>query len=263
MIGFIGAGNMATALIQGMLDGGVSADAICAFDISAARMDAMRSLGVHTAGSAVDLANACETTVLAVKPKFCKAVLEDLQKNAQVKDLLSIAVSWTQEMLEECLPSARGIAHAMPNTPAAVREGVIAINDNHTIAAERFETLRQMLSSCGRTVIVPESLFDAVTSVSGSGPAYVYMFIEALADAGVRQGLSREMAYALSAQTLLGAARMVLETGKNPAALKDAVASPGGTTIEAIYALEKAGLRAAVMDAVDACAAKAAQMSKK
>ena len=124
-----------------------------------------------------------------------------------------------------------------------------------------FDALRNYLSVCGRILMIPEPLFDAVTSISGSGPAYVYLFIEALADAGVRQGLSRGLSYILAAQTLAGASQMVLQTGRHPGMLKDAVASPGGTTIEAIYALEKAGLRGAILDAVDACARKAAQMA--
>lgn len=263
MIGFIGAGNMATALIQGMLKGGISPDTLAAFDISTARMEAMRALGIHTAESAVALAEMSDTTVLAVKPKYMQALLDDLRANAKVRDMLSIAAGWTHAMLVQAVPGARGIVRAMPNTPALVSEGVIAFAAENTLAPERFDALREAFSSCSRTFVVPEYLLDAVTAISGSGPAYVYLFIEALADGGVRQGLPRDMAYQLSAQTVLGAAKMVLETGEHPGALKDAVTSPGGTTIEAIYALEKAGLRGAVMDAVDACARKANQMTKK
>lgn len=263
MIGFIGAGNMATAMICGMLGGGVSASEIAAYDISSARMDVMREMGVQAASSPTELAKACDTLIIAVKPKFVRAVLDDLRsKTDMTYNVLSIAVGWTQAMLTELLPDAKGIAHAMPNTPAQVREGVIVINENHTLEVQQFAALVEKLSACGRTIVLPEPLMDAVTGISGSGPAYVYMFIEALADAGVRQGLPRDIAYTLSAQTLLGAAKMVLETGQHPGALKDAVTSPGGTTIEAVYALEKAGLRGAVMDAVDACARKASQMAK-
>lgn len=261
-IGFIGAGNMATAMLRGMLRGGVAAGDLSAYDVSAARMDEMRALGIGTPGSAGSLTAGADVVVLAVKPKHMPDLLASLSVQA-LPEVLSIAVGYTQAMLEAALPGARGIAHAMPNTPALVGEGVIALNDNHSIAAARFDALCGKLSACGRIVVLPETMFDAVTGISGSGPAYAYMFIEALADAGVRQGLPRDMAYTLSAQTLLGAARMVLETGEHPGALKDAVASPGGTTIEAIYALEKAGLRGAVMDAVDACARKAAMMSRR
>jgi len=200
--------------------------------------------------------------VLAVKPKDTAALLDQLAGEAG-GEVFSIVTGWTQQMLAAALPKARGIVRAMPNTPVQVGAGVIALAENHTFSSAAFASLQKLLSACGRTVVIPETLFDAVTGVSGSGPAYVYVFIEALADAGVRQGLPRAMAYTLASQTLLGAAKMVLETGEHPAALKDAVASPAGTTIEARYALEKAGFRGAVIDAVDACAVKAAQLRMK
>ncbi len=261
MIGFIGAGNMASALMRGMIEGGADPASLTACDISKARMGIAREMGVRTAESIAVLAEASDFVVLAIKPKDCAAALETLRALPFARALLSIAVGWPQEKLAAALPEW-GVARAMPNTPALVREGVIAFNENHTVAPDAFERLRGLFSACGRTLVVPESLFDAVVAISGSGPAYAYLFIEALADAGVRQGLPRDMAYTLAAQTLLGAAKMVLETGTHPGALKDAVASPGGTTIEAVYALEKAGFRAAVMDAVDACAQKAARMGK-
>lgn len=262
MIGFIGAGNMATALMEGMIAGGIAAGDLMAYDVSPARMDAMRALGVRVADSAVALAGAVETTVLAVKPVYMEGVLDDLRLHAQVRDVLSIALGWTQAKLEAALPAARGIVRAMPNTPAQVGQGVIALNENHTLAPERFTALAATLAACGRTFVLPERLFDAVTAISGSGPAYVYVFIEALADAGVRAGLARDMAYTLAAQTMLGAAQMVLTTGERPGALRDKVASPAGSTIEALYALEKNGFRAAVMDAADACLRKAQDVTK-
>ncbi|MCL1964873.1 MAG: pyrroline-5-carboxylate reductase [Firmicutes bacterium] len=263
MIGFIGAGNMASALMRGMISGGMSPADLTAFDISQARMDAARELGVQTAGSAAQLARQAGTIVLAVKPKDTKALLEQLSKEVEAMgDILSIVTGWTQAMLAQALPKAAGIVRAMPNTPALVGEGVIAMAANHTIEPARFEALSRALSACGRVAVVPEALFDAVTGICGSGPAYAYLFIEALADAGVRHGLPRDLAYTLASQTMVGAGRMVLETGEHPAALKDAVCSPGGTTIEAVYALEKGGLRAGVMDAVDACVRKVRGLEK-
>lgn len=262
MIGFIGAGNMATALMQGMMRGGVSAAELVAYDLSSVRMDAMKEMGIRTVGSALELAELSQTTVIAVKPKHVGALLDDLNAFANVRDVLSIATGWTQAMLEAALPKATGIARAMPNTPVQVGEGMIVLNENHSLPPERFDALRAALSSCGRVAVVAEPLFDAVTAISGSGPAYVYVFIEALADAGVLNGLPRELAYTLAAQTVLGAGKTVLETGAHPGALKDAVTSPGGTTIEAIYALEKSAFRGAVMQAVDACAEKSARMTK-
>lgn len=260
MIGFVGAGNMGGAMIQGMIAGGVPVSEIVAYDKNPQAMQRMASWGVQLADSAGAVSEMADTVVLAVKPPFCADVLEALRAGGVTKSLLSIAVGWTQDMLTRALPGA-GIARAMPNTPVQVGQGVIVLNENHSMDEATFARLLGVLGTCARTMLVPESLFDAVTAISGSGPAYVYLFIEALADAGVRQGLTRGDAYALSAQTLLGAASMVLKTKEHPGALKDAVASPGGTTIEAIYALEKAGLRAAVMDAVDACARRARQMT--
>lgn len=262
LIGFIGAGNMGGAMINGMIAGGIPPHDFMVYDVSPLAMEYMQKRGVRLADSAVALAQAVDVVVLAVKPKHCKEVLVDLRLHANVKNLLSIAVGWTQTMLEEALPNAGGIARAMPNTPTEVRAGSVVLNENHTMNNASFKKLRKAIDSCAKTFVVAEPLFDAVTAISGSGPAYVYMFIEALGDAGVRQGLPRDMAYTLAAQTLLGASAMMLDTGKHPGVLKDSVTSPGGTTIEAVYVLEKSGFRAAVMSAVDACAEKAFKMSK-
>lgn len=262
MIGFIGAGNMATALIEGFIRGGVDAADVMAYDVSPDRMAYMESIGVKTAPSAAALASGVEITVLAVKPKFMPDLLADLSAHATLRDVLSIAAGWNQEMLEKALPGAQGIAHMMPNTPSQLGEGVLAFNQNHTIEESRFVSLLALFAACGRTVVIAEPLMDAITAVSGSGPAYVYLFIEALADGGVREGLPRDLAYEVAAQTVIGAGKMVLETGRHPGALKDAVSSPAGATIEAIYALEKAGLRGAVLDAVDACAGKMRHMTE-
>lgn len=260
MIGFIGAGNMAGALIKGMIAGGALPGELMALDVNPARAEEMRALGVRIAANMNALREASETVVLAVKPHHAAEALRSLSEGP-VREVVSIVVSFSQSALEEALPGARGIARAMPNMPSLVGAGVIAFNENHTIEKERFAAVVERFARCGRTIVVPEMQMGAVTAISGSGPAYAYLFIEALADAGVREGLSREVAYQLAAQTMVGAGRMVLETGAHPGALKDAVCSPGGTTIEAVYALEKAGLRAAVMDAVDACARKAADMA--
>lgn len=262
MIGFIGAGNIATALMQGMLLGGVAPGEMVALDVSPARRQAVSALGVEAVDSIASLAERANILLLAVKPKDVSAALAALCAHPG-KMLVSTAVGWTQEMLKRDYPDAGGIARCMPNTPAQVGESVVALNTNHSMPEEAFQALLGYFSACGKTVMVQEHLFEAVTSISGSGPAYAYLFIESMADAGVRQGLSRDMAYTLVAQTLLGAAKMVLETGKHPGELKDAVCSPAGTTIEAMYALERSGFRAAVMQAVDACAEKAAQYTAK
>lgn len=261
-IGFLGAGNMTTALVEGMLRGGVAKASLAAYDLNPARMEAMRGLGIETAEGVRQLAEAVDVTVLAVKPHAADGVLAQL-RGAKGKALVSIAAGLTMAQLKAALPDAGGIVRAMPNTPAQIGEGVTALCEEHTMRKAPFDELRRMLDACGRTVLVPERLMEAVTAISGSGPAYAYLFIEALADGGVRQGLPRDVAYTLAAQTVAGAGKMVLETGRHPGELKDAVTSPGGTTIEAVYALEKAGLRAAVQDAVDACARKAAAMARR
>lgn len=262
-IGFIGAGNMGGALVHGMVSSGVSPEQLVVYDINMAACERFVAMGVCAADSPARLVEMADVVTLAVKPKYCAQVLEQIAPLMQGKYLLSIALGWTQAMLAEALPLARGIVRIMPNTPAQVGQGVIPFNANHTLDMAAFDELKEMLSGCGRTFIVEEQLFDAVTAISGSGPAYVYMFMEAMADAGVRQGLPRDLAYQLCAQTLAGAAEMVLATGEHPGQLKDKVSSPAGSTIEAVYALEKAGLRAAVMDAVDACARKAAEVTAK
>lgn len=258
-IGFIGAGNMAGALMRGMMRGNLGVRDIVAYDLCGEKVLA---LGVAQAHSVEEAARLAPILVVAVKPKDVRDVLRQLRDAGYPGALVSIAAGWTQEKLAECFPG-RAVVRMMPNTPALVGEGMIAIAENHTAPADMLEKLTSMLASCGRVMLVPEAQMDAVVGISGSGPAYLYMFLEAFADAGVRQGLPRERAYTLAAQTMLGAAKMVLETGMHPGALKDAVCSPGGTTIEAVYALEKAGLRGAVMDAVDACARRAAQMAGK
>lgn len=261
MIGFIGAGNMATALLRGMVSGGVALSTLSAFDINADRLSALSDSGVSTFHSLSEIAKRADMLILAVKPKDCASVLDALREMEWKGSLVSIAAGWTQKRLESELPSARGIARVMPNTPALVREAVLAINENHTLESQSIDVLRGALSACGQVLFIPEALFNAVISLSGSGPAYAYLFIEAMADAGVREGLPRQVAYTLAAQTLRGAATMVLATGEHPGKLKDDVCSPGGTTIEAVSALEQAGFRAAVMEAVRACAAKGAQMT--
>jgi pyrroline-5-carboxylate reductase len=202
------------------------------------------------------LIRGCNAVILAIKPNISDAVLDDIGASAVGKIILSIVTGLTTDALLRELPGA-AVARIMPNTPALVGEGVIAFSRAHTLDEKTFAWASDLFSSLGRVYLVGENDMEAVTGVSGSGPAYAFIMIEAMADAGVRMGLPRALAYELAAQTLVGAGRMVLESERNPAALKDSVCSPGGTTIEAVYALEKGGFRAAVMDAVSVCALKA------
>lgn len=265
-VGLIGAGNMGSAILRGML----AADylrptdiAVC--DVSRRKLEELsRELpNVTYVNNARELASLCQMVILAVKPNYLRSVIDDIRGDLQGKAVISIAAGWTVEMLEKALHSTDATClRAMPNTPAMVGEGMTAICDDSTFSKEDFAFAKGIFDACGRTVILPERLFDGVIAISGSSPAYAFMMIEAMADAGVKEGLPRACAYEMAAQSLLGSALMVLQSGTHPASLKDAVCSPGGTTIEAVEMLEKRGFRAAIMEAMNACAEKSREMSK-
>jgi pyrroline-5-carboxylate reductase len=262
--GFIGAGKMATALVQGMIRAGVvEPGAVLASDPSPGARAALASAtGAGVTDSNVAVATRSDVLVLAVKPQGMAAVLEELAPVVSGDHLvISVAAGVPLALLERALgPDAR-LVRVMPNTPALVGEGAsgYCLGPNTTPADDA--TVRRALDAVGRAVAVPEGLIDAVTGLSGSGPAFVYVLIEALADGGVRVGLPRDTALTLAAQTVLGAARMVLETGLHPGLLKDQVASPGGTTIAGLHALERGGLRGTLMDAVEAATRRAEELS--
>ncbi|MDR1598622.1 MAG: pyrroline-5-carboxylate reductase [Oscillospiraceae bacterium] len=265
-IGFVGLGSMAQALFKRWIAvGAVQAGDVYGYDPNVSLCGALReSLGINIVGDNSELALRCDALVLAVKPRYVEEALARLPLQLMVGDfsgkaVLSVVTGLTTAALAERLPGAM-VARVMPNTPAMVGEGVFAVSREHTFSEELTGWMTRLLESCGRVFFVEESDLEAVTGLSGSGPAYGFVFIEAMADAGVRLGLPRATAYEMAAQTLAGAGRMALESGQIPAALKDAVCSPGGTTIEAVYALERGGFRAAVIDAVCASAAKAAAL---
>ncbi len=263
-LGFIGVGNMGEAILRGALRGGVvQAEDVLAFDVSREKLERLGDeLRIVACASAAELIAGSDIVLLAVKPHICPAVLAENGDALCGKALISIAAGWSQQRLEAALPPSVRVLRVMPNTPALVGCGMSVLESGDTLeAGERAFALR-LFSSIGRVTEAEPRLMDAVTAVSGSGPAYVYLFIEALADGGVREGLPRPLAYELAAQTVLGSAQMVLETGEHPGKLKDNVCSPGGTTIEAVAALEEHGLRAAVLAGVKACADKSAAMSK-
>ena len=265
-VGLIGAGNMGSAILRGMMAADYlrqSDVAVC--DTSRRKLEELsRELpGVTYVEDAAELAELCEMVILAVKPHYLQEVIDDIRETIQGKAVISIAAGWTVAMLEEALEGTDATClRVMPNTPAMVGEGMTAICDDSTFSKEDFAFAKGIFDACGRTVILPERLFDGAIAISGSSPAYVFMMIEAMADAGVKEGIPRTCAYEMAAQALLGSALMVLQSGTHPASLKDAVCSPGGTTIEAVEMLEKHGFRAAIMDAMNACAEKSRQMSK-
>jgi pyrroline-5-carboxylate reductase len=253
-VGFIGAGRMARALAGGLVSAGlVTPEQVIAADpVASAREQFLSDApGAKGASSNRELVEQSDIVLLAVKPQQFTAATSDLASAAAGKLVVSILAGVRLAKLAAALPSAR-LVRVMPNTPALVREGASAYALGPNATAADGELVGTLLSAIGRAYLVDESLLDAVTGLSGSGPAFVYVAIEALADGGVRVGLPRDVALALAAQTVKGAAEMVLATGDHPAVLKDRVASPGGTTIAGLQELENGGLRAALIAAVEA-----------
>lgn len=262
-IGFIGAGRMATALAGGFVRAGVAdAGAIFAADPSPdAKTAFTESTGAKTLDSNTAVVEKCEVVFLAVKPQYMAAALSEVDGPVSDRHLIvSIAAGVSSDRIAAGLNAECHIVRVMPNTPCLVGAGASAIAAGPNASADDLALVEGLLSTVGIAVIVDESLLDAVTGLSGSGPAFVYESIEALSDGGVLMGLPRNIATQLAAQTVLGAAKMVLETGEHPGALKDAVASPGGTTIAGLHVLELSGLRAAFMNAVEAAALRSAEL---
>jgi pyrroline-5-carboxylate reductase len=264
-IGFLGAGKMATALAKGFLNAKlIKADQLFAADpYSAAREHFAVETGAKTFSANLEVVPAANVLVLATKPDQVAAALAEISAAfAKNHLLISIAAGVTIAKLEAVLPAGARVIRVMPNTPALVGAGASGFAlGKHATSADS-ELAQKLLSAVGVAMPVKESLLDAVTGLSGSGPAYVYQFIEALSDGGVAAGLPRDIATRLAAQTVLGGAKMVLETGQHPGALKDQVASPGGTTIEGLHELEKGKLRGTVMSAVRAAAEKSKKLGQ-
>ncbi|MBX9585493.1 MAG: pyrroline-5-carboxylate reductase [Gemmataceae bacterium] len=264
-IGFVGAGQMATALAAGWSRAGLldAARSRASDPYPAARTKFEPATGVKAVGSNAEVAAAADVLVLAVKPQAMAGVLAELRPHLAGRHLVvSIAAGVTLEALAAGLGEGVRLVRVMPNTPCLVGASASGYAAGPAATPEDVALVGELFGAVGVAMPVPEKLLDAVTGLSGSGPAFVYVMIEALADGGVRAGLPRDVAQALAAQTVLGSAKMVLETGQHPAALKDAVASPGGTTIAGLHALERAGLRAALMDAVTAAADRARELGK-
>lgn len=264
-VGFIGAGRMATALAQGLVaSGAVSADRVLACDISPQACSRFAAeTGARTVPDPATVWDEAGVIVLAVKPQQMSEVLEAGREHARPDPLVvSVAAGVTLQTLARGLGPDRRIVRVMPNTPCLIGAGASAYALGERATPDDGELVRAILATVGIAVAVPEKLLDAVTGLSGSGPAYVYQIIEALSDGGVRVGLPREIATQLAAQTVLGAARMVLETGEHPGVLKDAVASPGGTTIAGLHALENGGLRGCLMNAVEAATLRSQELGQ-
>lgn len=264
IIGFIGAGNMGSAMIGGILNASLaSSGQIIASAHSSATLEQLRTrFHVETTLSNETVAEQSDILILAVKPNKFDEVIPQISSHVKNNCIIvSIAAGKTIAAIEECFGKKIKLVRAMPNTPALVGEAMSALCPNTAVTAKELESIQQLFNAFGKSEVVPEALIDAVIGVSGSSPAYVYLFIEAMADAAVADGMPRAQAYKFAAQAVYGAAKMVLETGKHPGELKDAVCSPGGTTIEAVAALEKGGLRDTIITAQRACAKKSRDMS--
>ncbi|MBC8286321.1 MAG: pyrroline-5-carboxylate reductase [Nitrospinae bacterium] len=257
-LGFIGGGNMAEALIKGLVSASfIDAKSIFVAEPSKSKRDVLHAkYKVKVTGDNLELAKKCDILILAVKPQILKAVLRDIRTLVGSDTLVisvaaGVPISIMDGVLRGDSKKKFSVVRTMPNTPALVQEGVTAIASGKHVSKTDVKIAHRIFEAVGRTVDVEEGHLDAVTGLSGSGPAYIFMLIEALSDAGVKMGLSREVANILTIQTVLGSAKLARESGKHPGELKDMVTSPAGTTIAGLHALEEGGLRTTMMNAVE------------
>lgn len=262
-LGFIGCGNMASAMMKGIIENEiVSKEEIIGSDVLEASMQkAKDNLGINITSDNKEVVKKAEIIVLAVKPQYYEEVISEIRDVVEKdKIIVTIAPGKTLAWVGEHFDKAVKIVRTMPNTPALVGEGITAACCNENVTHGELDSVVNILKGFGKCEVISENLMDVVVSVSSSSPAYVFMFIEAMADAAVADGMPRAQAYEFAAQAVLGSAKMVLETGKHPGELKDMVCSPAGTTIEAVRVLEEKGMRSAVFEAMKACTRKAKGM---
>ena len=261
-LGFIGVGNMGGAIIRGLVGGGrVAPENLIYYDPDPARQAQMAGLGVEAALDNAEVMHS-PVVVLAVKPQILPAVMAGVKEFARPWHLIiSIAAGVPLKLLEEALPESR-IIRVMPNAPTLVSAGMAALAPGRGVTPEDLALALELFQAVGQAVVVEERLMDAVTGLSGSGPAFVAIFIEALADGGVKMGLPRALAHTMAVQTVLGTAKLCLEEDLHPGRLKDMVTSPGGTTIAGIHALESGGFRGVVMSAVEAAAERSKELGR-
>jgi len=264
-IGFIGGGNMAEALIRGLIHGaGVAADHIGVSDPRRDRMAELHEVhGIRTSSDNLELVGHSDIVVLAVKPQIMPVVLEEIRDQLRPDALIiSIAAGITTTVIQDGLADNTRVVRTMPNTPALVQTGATAIAAGAHATDDDLATAKKMFDAVGLSVVVPESQLDAVTGLSGSGPAYIFLLVESLIEGGVSVGLSERDAASLAVQTVLGAAKLLVETGEAPALLREKVTSPGGTTVAGLAALTDGGLRETVVAAVQAASARSAELGK-
>lgn len=265
-IGFIGCGNMGQAMLRGILNSRLvgEKDIIVSAKSQNTLDEIKEEFGVLISLENREIAKEADIIILAVKPYLYGDVLEEIVEYLK-KDciIVSIGAGISLEFLQSQLKEGSKVVKTMPNTPAIVGEGISAITFGKNVLEGEIEDILKIFKSFGKVEIIDEKLMDGFTAICGSSPAYIFMLIEAMSDAAVKEGIPKQMAYNMSAQAVLGAAKMVLETGEHPGKLKDNVSSPGGTTIEAIISLEKTGFRSSIMEAVRLCAKKSRDMGSK
>ena len=258
-LGFIGCGNMASAIMSGIISNGlIQADEIIGADVFApSKEKAKETLGIQIAENNIEVVQKADAFVLSIKPQFYAQVIAEIKDYVKENQIIiTLAPGKTLKWLEEQFGKPVKVVRTMPNTPAMVQEGMTAACASTSVTTEELAYVCDILKAFGDVEVVPEKLMDAVVAVSGSSPAYVFMMIEAMADAAVAEGMPRNQAYKFAAKAVMGSAKMVLETGKHPGELKDMVCSPGGTTIEAVKVLEETGFKGALMQAMEVCAEK-------
>lgn len=253
-LGFIGMGNMASAILQGAIQAGyLKGEEILAYDLNQEKLATMAAdWGVGRAENLGDLADRCEMLIMAIKPQHLEGALQEMGDKLKDKALVSIALGWNYDRYRKVLPAETRVCFIMPNTPCLAGEGMALIEDTNDLTPDEMAFASGLFASIGSVATLPSNLMGIGGALSGCGPAFIYMVIEALADGAVVYGMPRDIAYKLAAQTVLGAGKMVLETGTHPGVLKDNVCSPGGSTIRGVKALEDAGLRSTMMKALDA-----------
>lgn len=262
-LGFIGCGNMASAIIGGILEKKIVAreDITASTKTEESAVRAREKLGITCTTDNKEAAADADILFLAVKPQFCGEVIKEIKEAVNGEQVVvSIAAGKKLSWLEEQFGSGRKIVRTMPNTPALVGEGITGVCSNGAVTEKELEQVLELMRSCGRAETVTETMLDVVGAVSGSSPAFVFMFIEAMADGAVAEGMPRKKAYEFAAQAVLGSAKMVLDTGMHPGELKDMVCSPAGTTIEGVGVLEERGMRSAVAESIRACVEKTRQL---
>lgn len=259
-IGFIGCGNMASAIIKGILKKELvlKEDMIASAKTKETLEKVKKEFGIEVTADNLEVVSKSDILILAVKPQYYAEVIGQIKESVRAEQIIiSIAPGKTLDWMQECFEKEGKYVRTMPNTPALVGEGMTGVCRNANVTDAEYQMVLQILGSFGRVETIPENLMDVCVSVSGSSPAYIYVLIEAMADGAVADGMSRAQAYRFAAQSVLGSAKMVLETGMHPGELKDQVCSPGGTTMEAVRVLEEKGFRSSVIEAMKACVRKA------